>query len=524
MGESTGRKTFTLPEDLKNMRVLVVDDNPTAREILCGALESFSFTPVAVGSGQEALDTLEKTPPETPFDLILMDWKMPGMNGLDAAERIKANPNLSRIPGVLMVTAYGHEENREQAKRIGLEGFLTKPVSLPVLFNTILGLFGKEADRGFADHLSSARDVPGLDRIRGAKILLVEDHEINRQVATELLSSEGFWVEAACNGREAVDIIQEKTAKDPEAGSWPFDAVLMDLQMPVMDGYTATAEIRKLGVEHPVSTNEAIPIIAMTAHALAGEREKCLAAGLDDYVTKPINPRDLLNALVRRIPPGERELPAAGPEFAGSELPVSLAGIDIQAGLERIGGNQEAYRKILIRFFRNNQEAVSNIQTALENCDPETAGKLAHTIKGVAGNIGADEVYHSMEAVEAALKKSDLTRVRPLLDKAAHHLHVVLDAIRPLADHADACNEPGEAGLKGDAFDREEILKRLEELAEWIEMDVTEARVRLDELKGMLGPAPEIQAIAEALEDYDSDAALEAIQRLSAIMDETMNS
>ena len=515
LGKDVERKIFVLPEELKNMRVLVVDDNPTAREILCGFLESFSFTAVTANSGQEALDALENAPPDKAFDLILMDWKMPGMDGLDAAARIKSNPHLNRIPGVLMVTAYGLEENREQAAKLGLEGFLTKPVSPSLLFDTILRVFGKKMPADMASERNATREVPGLEQIRGAKILVVEDNEINRDVATELLEAEQFFVETAGNGREAADMIAERMSEFSCGGPLPFDAVLMDVQMPVMDGFTATAEIRKILREKVGADGGILPVIAMTAHALAGEREKCLAAGMDDYVTKPVDPRDLLSALVRRVRPGRRKLPGAGRQDAADCLPSVLRGIDIRAGLERVGGNCDAYRKILVKFYKNNRTAVSDIQIALDRCDPDTATNLAHTIKGVAGNIGAGDVYRTMEAVESALKKSDLTKVRPLLDDAANHLGVVLNALRPLAEQENERDDSSQANAQDREFDPDEMARRLDELAELLELDVTGARAGLDELKKVLGPLPEIQAIAEALENYDSDEALEGIRMLT---------
>ncbi len=515
LGEPIERKRWVPPEDLKHLRVLVVDDNPTARQILCETLESFSFEAVGASSGRDAIDALDHAPPEKAFDLILMDWKMPGMDGLDTATRIKASPDLSRIPGILMVTAYGMDENRETARRIGLEGFLTKPISPALLWDTIIKVFDGEAQRDFASDTTVARAIPGLNQIRGARLLLVEDHEINRDVAIELLSAERFWVETAENGREAVDLIRKTMADPPNRVHPHFDAVLMDIQMPVMDGYTATARILEILTQAENLTDPKLPIIAMTAHALAGERDKCLAAGMDDYVTKPISRRELLTALVRWIQPGHRNLPPARWEDLRDALPTTLPGIDIQAGLHRIGGNPDAYRKILVKFFRNYQTAISDIQTALENCDPDTAARLAHTVKGVAGNIGADNLYHSMEAVESALKKSDLTPVRPLLDEAASRMRAVLLGLKPLAESADECRYAEETESEAPAFDPEEISGRLNALAELLDMDIAGARTEVDALRQLLGPMPEIQDIVEALDNYDSDEALDGIRRMT---------
>ncbi|MCP4116138.1 MAG: response regulator [Desulfobacteraceae bacterium] len=269
---------------------------------------------------------------------------------------------------------------------------------------------------------TTTQKIEGLDRIRGARILLVEDNELNRQVAMELLENAGFWVFVATNGEEALQMVAEST----------FDTVLMDVNMPVMDGFTATGVIR-----HTFDA-DALPIIAMTAHAISGYREKCLDSGMDDYVTKPIDPKELFSTLAKWIKPGERELPEARPDLSDedSDLPETLAGIDIQAGLENVGGNRAFYRKILPEFLRINQNTVSDIHSAVENADMETAGRLAHTLKGMAGNIGADDLYQSVTVLETAFRNEDLDRAGPLLDDVSRDLSMVLDAIRQLADRS----------------------------------------------------------------------------------------
>ncbi|MGD2024075.1 MAG: response regulator, partial [Desulfobacterales bacterium] len=271
LGREEVKKRFAPVGDLRGMKVLVVDDNPTSREILRDMLESFSFEVTLAATGQEGITEIEKADKDKPFDLVIMDWKMPGMDGIEASKHIKENPNIKHIPQVVMVTAYGREEVMQKAEKIGLDGFLLKPVSPSVLFDTIIQAQGEEVPD--TSPIAPGRgNAEALANIKGAKILLVEDNEINQQVAKEILEGADLIVTLADDGRQAVDLVKENQ----------YDAVLMDIQMPVMDGYTATKKIRNLKSEI-----RNVPIIAMTAHAMAGDEDKSLQAGMNGHVTKP---------------------------------------------------------------------------------------------------------------------------------------------------------------------------------------------------------------------------------------------
>ena len=281
VGREKDQSRFSPSPDLRGMKVLIVDDNATSREILEGILASFSFKPTLASSGEEGLTALADADAHDPYELVIMDYRMPGMNGIEAARSIKGNTQLSRIPAVVMVTNYGGEVVMKQADEAGLDGFLLKPVNPSVLFDAIMHAFGREAPRSSRVVQENISGVKALRRIRGARLLLVEDNAINQQVAGEILEAAGLHVTLANNGQEAFDAVKSST----------FDAVLMDVQMPVMDGYTATRKIRdwESQVPNPQSAIP-IPIIAMTAHALAGDREKSLEAGMNDHVSKPIDP------------------------------------------------------------------------------------------------------------------------------------------------------------------------------------------------------------------------------------------
>ncbi len=230
LGKEKAKKRFKPSPDLRGMKVLVVDDNATSRGIFQEMLESFSFEVTLAASGQEGLTELEKASESQPFELVIMDWQMPGMDGIEASRRIKNHKGLSKIPAIVMVTAYGREEVMQQTEEVGLEGFLLKPVSASMLFDAIMQAFGEALPEISRVAQRKEQEAEALENIQGARVLLVEDNEINQQVAKEILEGAGLNVTLANNGQEAVDAVKANN----------YDAVLMDVQMPVMDGYTAT--------------------------------------------------------------------------------------------------------------------------------------------------------------------------------------------------------------------------------------------------------------------------------------------
>ena len=427
LGKETVKKHFTPAPDLRGLKVLVVDDNSTSRNILQDILASFTFEVFLAASGEDGLEEIEKADKDKPFELVIMDWKMPGMNGIEASKRIKMHPNLSKIPPIILVTAYAREEIMQQADKIGLEGYLPKPVSPSVLFDTAMEALGKEVQSSARVDRKKERDPDDLESIFGAQVLLVEDNEINQQVAMEMLQGEGLHVTVANNGREAVDYVK----KDP------YDAVLMDIQMPVMNGYAAAQEIRKWEHElkaesSPVDSNsksekrkskiKTVPIIAMTAHAMAGDEQKSREAGMNDHITKPIDPDQLFKTLQKWITPKGNHISDRKPDLmdkhfgstpavaAAEELPESLPGFDLTAGLKRLRGNQRLYRKLLVDFGTQYSGMAAEIHAALEAQDMKHAHSLVHNLKGLAGNLEATALQVAVVEMERLVKgKSEVT-------------------------------------------------------------------------------------------------------------------
>jgi two-component system, sensor histidine kinase and response regulator len=274
--------------ELLPLRVLVVDDNATAREILEHMLRAFGFTVESAAGGAEAIARLQAVDAEAPFDLVLMDWKMPGMDGFETIRRLRAQTGISHVPTLIMVTAYGREVAHQAAAELGVAGFLTKPVTPSTLLDTIMQAIGLEVSNLTRAAGRQEQSSEAIASLRGAHVLLVEDNALNQELALELLTSNGLSVEVAANGQEALERLATESR---------FDGVLMDCQMPVMDGYTATRAIRR----RPELAG--LPVIAMTANVMSGDREKALDAGMNDHIGKPINVREMFTTMAKWIRP-----------------------------------------------------------------------------------------------------------------------------------------------------------------------------------------------------------------------------
>jgi len=401
LGKEKAKKRFKPTSDLRGMKVLVVDDNATSRSIFREMLKSFSFEVTPVTSGQESLAELEKASEGQPFELVVMDWQMPGMDGIEASRRIKNHTGLSKIPAIIMATAYGREEVMQQVEEIGLEGFLLKPVSPSTLFDAIMQAFGEALPEVSPVTPGKKQEAEAFKNIQGARVLLVEDNEINQQVAKEILEGAGLNITLANNGQEAVKAVRE----------YNYDAVLMDVQMPVMDGYTATREIRNLKSEI-----RNVPIIAMTAHAMAGDEDKSLQAGMNGHVTKPIDPDQLFATLQQWIKPVAERTPVQKASLQEApakvdralpvedDLPESLPGFDLAAGLSRLVGNKRLFRKLLLDFGANYGTAAGEIRQALAAGDFIQAHSLVHNLKGLAGNLAATDLQAAAVEMEKLVK------------------------------------------------------------------------------------------------------------------------
>ncbi|MBU1215487.1 MAG: response regulator, partial [Gammaproteobacteria bacterium] len=463
-------KSKRLPAELNRLKVLVVDDVDSALEVMSSMLTPFTCRVTCVKSGQEALDALEQAPEDDPYNLVFMDWNMPGLDGIEASRLIKQHPHLAKIPTIIMVTAHGREMVMEQATEVKIDGFLIKPVTASMLTDAIIGVLGTHQGSESVEDAAQAWGVPRLNNILNAHILLVEDNAINRQLAMELLKQAGLVVTMANNGQEAVDLVTRMH----------FDAVLMDIHMPIMDGFEATRIIRGMP-EHA-----SLPIIAMTANAMAGDREKCFAAGMNDHVAKPIDPDLLFAALNTWVSPGQRALPTGmvvAPETRAEPQPVNplpddLPGIDLAVALKGTGGNANLLHQILMKFLQDHADDAQAMRKALSEHELDHAQRIAHTLKGLAGAIGAHELRPAAIAMDAAIRSRASDTYLRLLDRLENTLSLVIHSLKWLQQHSpDRFAPAGDPSVEGSSVHR--LLERLEIMVRELDPDAEEVAVAL---------------------------------------------
>ncbi|MEH6587681.1 MAG: response regulator [Halioglobus sp.] len=390
--QGADEKMFTPAQGLQDLKCLVVDDNETSRDILFNYLSSFGFSVEVECSGDAVAQRLARG--DMDFGLIVSDWKMPGITGLELASAIRAQQSANEQPKIILLSACNRIEIMEQPGAEHIDRYLVKPVSPSHLFDAIMDCFGVEVASSKNRIAKQGHNANSLAPIRGAKVLLVEDNEINQQVACELLEQAGLRVDVANNGREAVERI---------AAAY-YDVVLMDIQMPVMDGYQATRHLREDG------RYEDLPILAMTANATTVDHEKSLAAGMNAHINKPINPAELFTQLLNWIAPGERTAPprvaneAAAPQENSVAL-STLRGFDTEAGIARVGGSEDSYRRLLGKFAVNQADSATQLQAAVDQGDQELAVRTAHSLKGAAGALGIASLQGIAGELEGALQK-----------------------------------------------------------------------------------------------------------------------
>jgi polar amino acid transport system substrate-binding protein len=412
-----------------------------------------------------------------------MDWRMPGMDGGATTSALKERFGPEDSPPVILVTAYGREEAIQETQEADLSGILVKPVSPSTLLDCMLNALGKQVFKPVGVTDRKEDQIEAVRRLRGACILLVEDNEINQELALELLRDAGIVVKVADNGRQALDILKQEH----------FDGVLMDIQMPVMDGYSATREIRKQ------KRYEGLPVIAMTANAMAGDREKVLEAGMNDHIAKPINLRDMFATMAKWISPAdsleERNIEAAKEDTGVDTIP-QFNGIDTNAGLARTQGNRRLYLKLL-RMFRDGQrDFVIQFRHAQRSDDPQGPTRAAHTLKGVAANIGAEEVRDAAKELEAACREGKSEDdVDELLTQVEKSLLPVITALDGLVEETRVSHPPT------DHIDQDALRPLLEGL-----------RDRLEEFDG--GALKFVEQIRERLQGTEQEERLRRLEKL----------
>lgn len=488
--------------DLRGRRVLVVDDNDHAREVIGDMLSNMSFVVSLASSGLAGIAEIARAADAgEPYEIVFLDWQMPVLDGIATARKISESmPN--NAPHMVMITAYGRDEVMKAADDAKIDDVLIKPVTSSLLFDTAMRILGTTP----TSQLYTAENAtPGTDlsAVTGARILLVEDNELNQEVAVELLQQAGFMVDVADNGEVALSMLNRQDQN--------YDMVLMDMQMPVMDGITATREIRKQ------AKWSALPVVAMTANAMASDRDRCIEAGMNDYLVKPIDPDQLWKTLRRWIKP-LRETTASAviqalPEQTAVVTIAPVAGLDVKAGLHHALGKEALYISFLRKFSDGQKDFPERLEEAMKQNDLVSAERLAHTFKGLCGQIGAGALRLMAESLEQRIREGE----------PAEKITAALEIIPgPLAELVSAINQrfpSAESVQAATNIDLQELRRTGTQLAAELAADDFASSDTFDQHEALMRAAlgERYTALASAIHDFNFSRATDLLREALAV-------
>lgn len=491
-------------EELDDVRVLVVDDNAAARDIMANLINSFGMQADTASDGDEAEEIIvEHQASGNPYDLLLIDWQMPHKDGVTTLHELMINDNIT-CPPAIMVTGYSREDAIDEAieRGVKVESVLTKPVTASFLLEAI----GTSLNKGTVveNHRPAAKDDPSVD-LAGLSVLLVEDNEMNQELATELLEQVQISVKIANNGQEAVDILSKDTN---------FDIVLMDCQMPVMDGFQATEKIRKMeAVKH-------LPIIAMTANALTSDKERVLNAGMNDHIGKPINIDQMYATIERWACVAKRNSRVIEPSPVEDDLDLpEIPHIDTAKGLSSMRGNRELYLKMLKGFYEHHREFDAQFIEAIEDEDPTAPMRCAHTLKGAAATIGALELETLAEKLENLCAEPNFKEA-----DSEEAVTVVREEVALVVANIEASGLlPTDGGTGNRNLNPDTLIESIPKLRKYLIESDSEALEVIEELESelsdkaleLLGP------VAKAVNEFDFDLALERLSAMEDVINRT---
>jgi signal transduction histidine kinase/CheY-like chemotaxis protein len=489
--------------ELAGKRMLVVDDNAAAREILVAMGKTFGLEADSVWDGAQGLARIEANDRQgQPYDFVLIDWRMPAMDGMECIQRMQ-RADLSHPPAVIMVTGYGRDDAMASAEQnsVLLKSVLTKPIAPSTLLEAIGEAMGQASSALSRASQRTEQQAGAMRKLSGARLLLVEDNDLNQELATELLHNARIETVIANNGQEALDILARDTA---------FDGILMDCQMPVMDGFTATREIRRnAAFAH-------LPIIAMTASAMSGDRDKVIEAGMVDHIAKPLDVNEMFGTIARWITPSNPAEPEQAPVLAPSQARLDLPGIDTDAGLARTMNNDRLYRHLLLMFLQSQAGFADAFGVARQSNDPSAAVRIAHTLNGTAGNIGARQVQTAAAALERGCRNhAPPEAIDALLARTLAALHPVVNGLATL--HADEDQEADPAD-----FDTDAVRAQLGRLKILLNDSNLEAGDAVEELAASVKGTALVEIVGDlsrAVAGFDVEAALDVLDRVTVTIE-----
>jgi two-component system, sensor histidine kinase and response regulator len=503
---------------LRALQVMLIVEKARVSELLREILGGFGFSVTACRSAARGLAMIEAASGDRPYDLVLLDGSMPGLQGLEAARKIRSSPRLDSPavrPKILLIGRPPGEASGP-AGDVGvgdIDGSLLKPISSFGLLSAVGEVFQRQpVEAAGSAQVASGPDLPGLKDLAGLRVLLVEDNEINRKFAVALLQMMGLKVDVAPDGQVAVKLLKEHLSD----GRSIYAAVLMDIEMPVMDGYTATRVIRS----DPLLAG--LPVIAMTAHALKGIEEQCLQAGMSDYLPKPIDERQMSEILAKHIRRRSRPEPARPPSQrtrtdAWEQMPAQIPEINVQRALELMRGNTGLLRNILFSFLEHFSDAGLKLRQYMAAGDRQQAKRLIHTVKGSSGNIGAEALYSATKELERAFNTESAAGLDPAMETFMERHALLVAALQDL--DLERRRPAAVASEARGPVDADAVAALIREMRLLLKSNDTRVRHVLPRLLALIpGPAlePEIDRLERAIYRLDSDLALESLSALAA--------
>ena len=486
-------------EGSRSYRALVVDDSDVARDSLCSMLKSLQFSAHAVASGQEAIEELRRTArsAENAYDLVLIDWRMPDMDGFEAIRRIRSDIDLPTIPKLILVTAYSLSDMPPQVRQMRTDGILFKPCAAQTLCEvatTALGIHGP----------SEASTAQKAEELLSGSVLLADDNEMNRIVAKDMLETLGLDVTVVDNGQDAIDACLAEH----------FDLLLMDIEMPGMDGFEATRRIRG----HLDKSR--LPILATTAHALRSVHERCLAEGMNGHIDKPIELDQLRQRLAQWLPTARRVAPVRtmSDEDSRVALPETDPAFDTRAALARLGNKRAAYRRILLEYGNEHRDKEAIILEAIARGDLSGAQRTLHSLKGISGNLGMVDLYRAIANLESCLRNEEPHATETTAFREA--FRAVMHALDELSSRKEK-NETTQG-----RFDSQSIGPLLAALSDLVREGSPRAADVVLELQTALAGKNRamMDMLAVQVESFDFDAAEETLEALIETLRSEMSS
>ncbi len=495
---------------LRNRRVLIVDDNASARQVLSDMTRDFGMETQTATGGEEALEILRhEAAAGRRFDLVLVDWRMPGMDGMETARHIKQDEAQLKLPSVLMVTAFNYDAVLEAAGEIGIKGVLIKPVTQSVLFNTVLGILsveGAPVARARAAEVGGAHRIEDFRVLAGRRALVVDDNAFNREVASDFLHLVGIEAETAINGREAITLMEDR----------PYDVVLMDMHMPVMDGLSAVREIR----QNPAWRD--LPVVALTAQARVEDHLASHEAGMTAHLSKPIDEFALYGTLVKVLGLDLLAAPAEPPP-TGAALPEAERFVpDLARLTQRFGGNQDRVLRMLRGFQRDFSGLTERLEMQLVAGDLPALADIAHQVKGAAGYFGAEACVTAAAEQERLARAGEDAALAPAVARFIARLDEVLAAIAGLIAVQDQTEAPATPTNAAGAVDLLELIDRAVPL---VRAGDFAARSLLEDLAtGLRGGelAAVIEVVLDLFDDLELGEAAAALTDLRTDLAATM--